>query len=95
MKTLSKIQRKNGFDYVLNHRTGMVAMFRQTKDGRTVGYEVGWVKSDNGGTFGGITIEPGERFWTNEDFGSVAWSFVSYGDALTRYNELCEEQAKA
>lgn len=95
MKTLASYYRKNGFDYALKHRTAMVAMFKQTKDDRTVGYEVGWVKSDKGGTFGGVTIEPGERFWTNEDFGSVAWSFVDYGDALARYNELCEQQSAA
>ena len=95
MKPLDRTYRKNGFDYALKHRTAMVAMFKQTKEGRTVGYEVGWVKSDKGGSFAGVTIEPGERFWSNEDFGNVAWSFTDYGDALVRYNELCEQQAAA
>lgn len=95
MKPLENNYRKNGFDYLLMHRTAMVACFKQTKEGRTVGYEVGWVKSDKGGSFAGVTIEPGERFWSNEDFGSMAWSFVNYGDALARYNDLCEQQSAA
>lgn len=73
MKPLATEYRKNGYNYKLVRRTAYAAMFSQHNDeGKLVSYEVGRVKSDNGGTFAGVTIEPGERFWSNEDFGVIA-----------------------
>ena len=91
MKPLAKEYRKNGYDYKLVRRTAYAAMFSQhDEDGRFVSYEVGRVKSDNGGTFAGLTIEPGERFWSNEDFGVIAKTTASEVQAEIYFNQFHE-----
>lgn len=90
MKPLAAEYRKNGYDYKLVRRTAYAAMFAQYDGGRLVAYEVGRVKSDNGGTFAGVTIEPGERFWSNEDFGHIAKTTTSQVQAEVFFNRFHE-----
>jgi len=63
-------------------------MYMQHKEGRIVSYEVGKVKSDNGGQVGDRIIEPGERFWSDNDFGSIAWTIIDRNRADARFDEL-------
>jgi len=63
-------------------------MFEQRKDGRLVSYEIGKVKSDNGGQIGDRIIEPGERFWSDNDFGSIAWTITDRNRAEEKFSEL-------
>jgi len=88
MNTLKETYTKNTYQYELVTRNAHAAIFRQMDGPRIVGYEVGYVKSDNGGTFAGVTIEPGERFWSNEDFGSIAWSIADETKAKELFTSL-------
>ena len=88
MNTLKESYTKNTYQYQLVCRNAHAAMYRQMDGTRIVGYEVGYVKSDNGGTIGDRVIEPGERFWSNEDFGSIAWSIADPARAMEVFNSL-------
>lgn len=91
MKPLEQTYRKNSYDYELVERNEYAAIYRQTKEGRTVAFEVGRIKSDNGGTFAGVTIQPGERFWSNEDFGVIAWVKQTEEEARRAFTALTME----
>ena len=96
MKPLANKYRRNGYNYKLVRRTAYAAMFSQhDDDGSFVSYEVGRVKSDNGGTFAGVTIEPGERFWSNEDFGVIAKTTPSQVFAEIYFNTFHEAGVEA
>ena len=96
MKTLAYHYRKNGYDYKQVCRTAYAAMYAQfDEDGMFVSFEVGRVKSDNGGSFAGVTIEPGERFWSNEDFGVIAKTTRSEVQAEIYFNQFHEAGVEA
>ena len=82
--------KKNGFTYTQIKRTDKVALYQQRDEaGRHVAYEVGRIKvQKNDATIQGNVIEAGERFWSNEDVGRIAWTFYAANDAEKRYNEL-------
>lgn len=88
MNKLKTNYQRNGYQYVLLDRNDHAAIFVQMDGDRIVAYEVGWIKSDKGGQIGDRVIEPGERFWGNDDFGSIAWSITEKERALDRFNEL-------
>lgn len=69
-------------------------MFVQMNGNTIIAYEVGKIRSDKGRVLEGRTIEPGERFWSNEDIGRIAKSFVDIKDALSRFDELQNEPSK-
>lgn len=88
MNVLKETYVKNTYQYELVCRNTHAAMYRQMDGLRIVGYEVGYVKSDKGGTIGDRVIEAGERFWSNEDFGSIAWSISDPAKAFELYESL-------
>jgi hypothetical protein len=85
---------KNGHKFKLLKRTNSIAMFVQMNGNTIIAYEVGKIRSDKGRVLEGRTIEPGERFWSNEDIGRIAKSFVDIKDALSRFDELQNEPSK-
>jgi hypothetical protein len=90
MVKLKSHYRKNGYDYYLVARTETVAVYRQADGERTVAYEVGHIKvqKEDATMADGSVIPAGERFWSNEDFGSTAWSILTLELAMARFDEL-------
>ena len=72
-------------------RNDHAAIYVQKDGNRIVSYEVGYIKSDKGGTFKGVTIEAGERFWSDNDFGVIAWTMTEKERAMDRYAEITEQ----
>jgi len=88
MNPLKEHYRKNGYDYDLVKRNEHVAMFIQRDKGRQVAFEVGYIHRDKGGTIAGNVIPAGERLWSNEMVGQIAWIRMDQESADTLFNEL-------
>ena len=88
MKPLPKILRKNGFTYTQVCRGVKSFIYSQTVSVHVVYYEVFMLKTAPAQNFKGKFIEERERFPHNEAFGHWAWAFLSYEDAMERFNEL-------
>lgn len=88
MNPLKEHYRKNGFDYDLVKRNEHVAMFMQRQKGTLVAFEVGYIHRDKGGTIAGNVIPAGERLWSNEMVGQIAWVRMNYESADVLYQEL-------
>jgi len=80
--------RKNGFAYTQVCRGEKSCVYAQGVSDNTACYEVFLIKITPGHYFKGKIIEAHERFPHNEAFGSWAWTFLSYEEALERFNEL-------
>ena len=87
MKTLQPTYKKNGFTYKLHERNEHAAIYSQWDGDRFVAYEVGRVKVSKGGNVGGNEIEAGEVFWSNEDFGVIAWTMRDMSEAMAKFKE--------
>lgn len=87
MKTLQPTHIKNGFTYKLHQRNEHAAIYSQWDGDRFVSYEVGRVKVSKGGSVGGNEIEAGEVFWSNEDFGVIAWTIRDMARAMAKFHE--------
>ena len=85
MTTLQHTYRKNTYSYIQVMRNEYAAIYAQMDGDRLVAYEVGYVKVRADGEINGRTIEGGECFWSNEDFGSIAWSILTKDKAMERY----------
>ena len=94
MRTLQPSHTKNGFTYYLVARNDKAAIFAQYDGNRFVSYEVGKVKNVKESTIKGNTIEAGESFWSNEDFGVIAWAIHDLIRAVERYHEITNEPAR-
>ena len=92
MTILQHTYRKNGYTYVLVERNEHAAIYAQMDGDRVVSYEVGWVKTQAESTIpNGNTIEGGECFWSNEDFGKMAWTITDRARAMVLYADItCE-----
>ena len=88
---LQHTYRKNNYTYVLVERNGHAAIYAQMEGDRIVSYEVGWVKTQKEGKIGDNIIEGGECFWSNEDFGSIAWTITDRARAMVLYNDITFE----
>ncbi len=88
MQQLKRYYRKNGYDYHLEKRGPHTAS--QADGKRTVAYEVGYIKCQKNDTTlpSGQIAPAGERFWSNEDIGRIAWSIRDLTRATERYDEL-------
>ena len=84
MTTLPKEYTRNGYTYSLVKRTYYAAMYEMREDLRFVGFEVGRVKVVKDGSIGGKFIEGGERLWSDEDFGRIAF-WTNYRDKAEQY----------
>jgi hypothetical protein len=96
MKTLEATINKNGYTYQLITRNPHAAMYRMVNPatGNTIAFEVGKVKIQKAGVIHGNAIEAGEVFWSNEDFGRIAWSIVNETEARELYADLTVKYAE-
>ncbi len=85
MTTLQYTYRKNTYSYIQVMRNEHAAIYAQMDGDRLVAYEVGYVKVRKDGEINGTPIEGGECFWSNEDFGRIAWSMLTKNAAMQRY----------
>lgn len=91
MDNLNKLNReikKNGFVYELIKREEQKAMYKQTKDGKTIAYEVFKVKKRKNRPFFNEPEGFYEAFPSNEDFGKTAWTTNDIKRAIEIYNSL-------
>ena len=89
MKKLDSTYRRHGYTYQLVDRNEHAAIFSQAnEDGKVVAYEVGKVKIGKEVTIAGKTIEAGERFWVDEDFGVIAWTYADFDRAVAVFRQL-------
>lgn len=91
MTILQHTYRKNGYTYVLVERNEHAAIYAQMDGDRVVSYEVGWVKTQKEGMIGDNVIEGGECFWSNEDFGKMAWTITDRARAMMLYADITFE----
>lgn len=88
MKTLPLNLRKNGFNYTQLLREGNNAIYEQSVTSSVKYYEVFSIRTKPERILKGKTIQAGEVFPCNEDFGKTAWSCSTYEKALQRFNNL-------
>ena len=79
--------KRKGMMYDLEARNEFVALYRVTsiEANRVVGYEVWKIRIAKESEMFGRVIEEHEIIPTDEDFGTYAWSFDSYGTAVEWY----------
>jgi hypothetical protein len=90
MTTLQHEYTRNGYTYRQVQRTAYAAMYIMTEGDRFVGYEVGRVKVAKDSTIAGKFIEGGERFWSDEDFGKVAFWTSDNAKAMQYFTDQHE-----
>ena len=95
MNTLKQDYKKNTYSYIQVLRNEYAAIYAQMDKDRLVGYEVGRVKVQKPGQIGDNKIEGGEVFWSNEDFGRIAWSVPSRERAMEYYWMVTRDCIKA
>lgn len=95
MERLEKF-RANGYDYELLKRDGHVGLFKQTKNGAPVGYEVHIIRHQRAGSakLGGKIVKFAEKEVPagNEDFGFIAWSYTSFAGAVECFDGVAQHQ---
>jgi len=88
MKQIEKSFKKNGYEYKLIARTGMVVLYSMAMDGNVIAYEVHKVRIMPGcKVFNSIVVEH-EKLAGNEDFGRYGWSYQHKKNAMTKYKEI-------
>jgi len=97
IEKIKNVFRKNGYDYKLIARNGMVAMYAQMTNGVIGAYEVHKirVKKASKAIYHQIGKEPVEIMRPeqeilagNGEFGMYGWGFQTKTDAITKYEEL-------
>jgi hypothetical protein len=80
------------YHYQLEKRAGNVVMFKVTRrdTGKEAQWEVALIHVQKGGVMFGKTIEPYERYPSNNDFGRIAWGYQLRPDAEKKYAELAK-----
>jgi hypothetical protein len=97
MKKLDNVIKKGGYVYELVQCDKGKAIYRQMLGGLVIAFEVFLIKTQKertskfkkpDGTYKEIIFEEREKYPSNENFGSSAWSFVDAKDAKDCYNGL-------
>jgi hypothetical protein len=88
MKLLGEHFRKNDFDYYLRERDDRTAIYAQYNEDRLMAYEVFKIKVSPAKTIKGTYVPEGESIPGNEEFGTSAFTYQHYPDALEKYREL-------
>lgn len=88
MNKLKETVRRNGFVYLLVHRTPQVAIYVQYRNGQKAGFEVFEVVQCKETRFKQVVIPAREKFPSNTDFGKRAYTAHSLADALRRAFQL-------
>ena len=91
MLELPKTLTKNKLFYEQVKRTDKIAMYslRQSPGGNIVGYETFLIKVDEEREVFGKVYPEREHFPGNEEFGEIAWSWISREKADADYSGLC------
>ena len=88
MTQLPDTLRKNGFDYVLVHREGNRAIYRQQVDEELQYFEVMRIKIKPASIFKGVSYPEREVFPSDEEFGTSAFSCRTLESAMIHFNQL-------
>ena len=101
MNTIKQTFIKSGYNYNLEKRDGMIALYSMSKDNDIKHYEVHKVRIKTGSvskikSLGGnvrVLQQPTREILAgDEDFGSYGWSFQHLDNALVKYNELVSKK---
>ena len=68
--------RKNGYDYTLLERQGMIAVYEQHRDERTFAYEVVKIRHRPARMIVGMKLEASERLPSDEDWGTLGKTYT-------------------
>jgi len=91
--------RKNGFDYRLLQRQGMIALYEQSKNNDVYGYEVHKVRLNSSaelkfrnpdGSIRVIQMPECESLASNEAFGLSGWNYQALERAEDKFKELVQ-----
>jgi len=88
MKKLPLKTKKHSYDFEQVERSERVAIYSKSEKGKHYIYEVFEIKSHNGYTLGNRYIEPAEAFPSNEQFGTIAWTYPSLERAKAKAKEI-------
>jgi len=80
--------RKNGYDYTQVLRGRRSCLYEQHVTPRIKQYEVFEIRIRPAETIQGKKYPEREKFPSNEDFGSWAWSYTSFEKAKAKFDEL-------
>jgi hypothetical protein len=80
--------RFHGFDYIQVCRGERSAVYHQTYDGKTVGYEVFILQKEPATTLYGKFYPSHERWARDRDWGKTAWSCFTLEEAMLKYNRI-------
>ena len=88
MKQLTEYS-KNGYEFKLVKREGQYAIFLGTKENSiSQNYEVIKIQSDNGGERFGRVFDPSEFPPSNNQWGTLGWTYGNSKEALAKFNSL-------
>lgn len=89
MKQLEPIIERGDFRYEQVWREGQWAIYRQTQPGSDwERFEVVHIRRRGARKFGNVTIEAGETYPTSEQWGTYAWTAITFH----RAREIVREQ---
>ena len=89
MKQLQTQIRKNGYTYDQFKRGESAFLYSQRgESGTPIAFEVFKRKEHKPYTIGGVDIEGGESFPSDEAFGKWAWTYPRIDQALAKFEEL-------
>lgn len=88
MIPVSSEKHYHGFDYTQVYRGTRSCLYRQTYQGKTVGFEVFIITNQPETILNGTFYPARERWPKDEDFGKTAWSFFSLKEASIKMNQL-------
>ena len=78
-----------GFRYRQIRRTGMIAMFEQSKGGTVYGFEVVRLRNAKEQKTMGKTFPAHEKYPGNEKWGQDGWTYREQSEADARFDLLC------
>ena len=97
IKQIENEFKKNGYNYRLVTRASTKALYEQFSKNGTIGYEAHKVRlkptctckyNQLDGSVKEVIRPTREILANNEDFGTYGWSYSSYDNAMSKYNEL-------
>jgi len=93
MDTIPSQFTKNGINHLFVLRMGDVALYRQEKSRKVFGFEIHKIRHipERASKF---KPQAHERLGSNEDFGTWAWSFKHYKNAIHKFKEVARENER-
>lgn len=85
--------KKNGFEFRLMERVGVVALFEKTMENVSrKWWEVCIIQTDQDREIGGTLIPAHERMPGSEKWGSLGWTLTTFEKAKAKFDEKTAEQ---